>query len=949
MNPEVQNYLEMYQTTQAYLKLSSQYCDYLGGIRWSSEDDTLVYPDGKVFAFHAPIAEFLEGFSGGGRVIPFGCVLHWAHLLQHGRMHPVAEVRRLYESFRETGSSWRNAGALAAVVSDTVPEVAAPPRLDHVCRRIRDRAFPIRWFTTRFQEAYGGAEVPALAPKDFERLIVERLEAYSEDDLRSWLADGRGPVREAGRVLAQEQPPPRTLTGMLAALLLRPRMAGAETHVTRLVGALTLPPRRLTPQELPVGGYTDMTTHGGVEHILPSQHALDDLEFLRRFAERELLFFRREEPPAQNRQELVVLIDQGVRTWGDVRLVLAAAALALGKQSADRRLHFMLAGTSNAGQLLDPMNADAEALGELMEASDLSLNPAAALESVLEQPSEALRDVVLLTHPHSLREADVRASALRALPRDRLFAVTLDEEGAAIVSEVRHGSPVKLRQFHVDYTPSIATPPPRPALPAEPLAPWTGDVEPVPFPFRFGTSGAVAKFEFDYDGRWLLTVGGDGMLHLWGLDGDHREVLPRPFVDGTLLSNARTVTGVKGGFVLLAGARERWCAVHYDVTHRRCRVRFLGPQPKKLGPWPQYVPELHTMLLPITPQMKDGYPGCALDLASGEMYSAEQAKIQPRARQAFEAFGRTPERQTGMARTDQVAIRVSIATGVERSYALEAKTGTILVSQTGCADQRFTPTADGKPLLKHATIANAQAVREVLALRGKLGDGSDRLLLFRGGDGAVLREHSMKKKARFLLAHDGRWLAIERVPRIVVERIDAPSEGMATRCGGYSGDARLYLGERSLLIVLGQGATHRHLVRWTGATVEFQYEHKKLGQEGIHTLGFQEVLLKTPKSQYCYDPQRVLVTGERDGLGFALDRYGQISVFSDMGNTLLCMFMAFRDRLAAWLPDGSRCGSEALGLGPETPGARATLAQVLQGTGGTLTFTNARNHGGLGC
>src|SRR5260370_443154 len=135
MNLEVQSYLEMYQTTQAYLRLASAYCDYLGGIRWSSEDDTLVYPDGKVFAFHAPIAEFLEGFSGGGRAIPFGCVLHWAHLLQHGRMHPVAEVRRLYESFRETGSSWRNAGALAAVLCDLLPPGPTPPRLHRACRR----------------------------------------------------------------------------------------------------------------------------------------------------------------------------------------------------------------------------------------------------------------------------------------------------------------------------------------------------------------------------------------------------------------------------------------------------------------------------------------------------------------------------------------------------------------------------------------------------------------------------------------------------------------------------------------------------------------------------------------------------------------------------------------------------------------------------------------------
>ena len=68
-----------------------------------------------------------------------------------------------------------------------------------------------------------------------------------------------------------------------------------------LMLTLTLPPRRFVPQELPVGGYTDIVTRGQIEHLLPTQFALDELEFLRRFAENELLYFRREEPPKHHR------------------------------------------------------------------------------------------------------------------------------------------------------------------------------------------------------------------------------------------------------------------------------------------------------------------------------------------------------------------------------------------------------------------------------------------------------------------------------------------------------------------------------------------------------------------------------------------------------------------------------------------------------------------------
>src|SRR5439155_360165 len=156
------------------------------------------------------------------------------------------------------------------------------------------------------------------------------------------------------------------------------------------------------------------------------------LDFLRRYGDRELLYFRREEPHARTRHELVVLLDQGVRTWGDVRLVLAAAVLALGRQAVRGKLPFRVSVTSAAGELLDPA-----------------------------------------------------------------------------------------------------------AVAVEPSGPWTGDVEPVGFPFRFGINwpDGIRLFDFDYNGQWLLTVGTNGLLHLWPTERQGRmEILPRALVGGRLLS-----------------------------------------------------------------------------------------------------------------------------------------------------------------------------------------------------------------------------------------------------------------------------------------------------------------------------------------------------------------------------------------------------------------------------
>src|SRR5207244_225065 len=102
---------------------------------------------------------------------------------------------------------------------------------------------------------------------------------------------------------------------------------------------------------------------------LPSQFALDEWDFFRRFAEKELLYFRREEPHAPLRQQLVVLLDQGVRTWGGVRLVLGAAVLALGRSAAAQGIPFLLATTAVEGAFIDPLQAEPEILGRLVEAS----------------------------------------------------------------------------------------------------------------------------------------------------------------------------------------------------------------------------------------------------------------------------------------------------------------------------------------------------------------------------------------------------------------------------------------------------------------------------------------------------------------------------------------------------------------------------------------------------
>src|SRR5581483_11102320 len=248
-----------------------------------------------------------------------------------------------------------------------------------------------------------------------------------------WLKNGGAPP-SAGRQLAEplRATPRRAGPSLATVLRRRPRLAGAVALAPALDAALSLPPRRLRPSEQPMGGYEGVTTRGAPERLLPHQFALEPLDFVRRFAEHELLYFRREEPHRGERPERLVVLDQGVRTWGGVRLALAAAVVALAGKDRRRAGPLRLAMTAADRPPFDPAAVPLTELADLLEASDLTPNPAAALARALRAADgPGPRDVVLLTHPRCLTESAVRDAVALRRPADRLFVLAVADDGRA--------------------------------------------------------------------------------------------------------------------------------------------------------------------------------------------------------------------------------------------------------------------------------------------------------------------------------------------------------------------------------------------------------------------------------------------------------------------------------------------------------------------------------------
>src|SRR5262249_37737668 len=240
------------------------------------------------FALAPEIALFIEGLIGSRRLVHFGYVLHLYALVGPRRTYRNSECVRCGKIFRETGMSVRNAGALAAQLCREVPAIAEPIDLDTISRRWITSSSLLSLLCAASESGLltDTVETPPWKPAEFERRICKELSRYGDADLRIWFRHGRGPIPGTGEQLANELEAlkPRSLAGVLAALTDRHRLAGAVPFITQWVSALALPPRRLQPNELPIGGYADVATRGQPEHLLLSQFAVDNLEFVRRFA-----------------------------------------------------------------------------------------------------------------------------------------------------------------------------------------------------------------------------------------------------------------------------------------------------------------------------------------------------------------------------------------------------------------------------------------------------------------------------------------------------------------------------------------------------------------------------------------------------------------------------------------------------------------------------------------
>lgn len=226
-------------------------------------------------------------------------------------------------------------------------------------------------------------------------------------------------------------------------------LAGLGKLARELMAVVHLPRRMGDPEELPLGGVSDITNRGELDRLLASELVHDDLTLAVRIAANEALYIRRETSPGQPLVARALLVDAGIRMWGIPRVYASAVALAMAATS-DPNTDVLT--YRSAGDAMVPINLTSRAgLVEHLQVLELAPHPLASLRvllNMLDRRDTAV-DCVLITCREVLADRQFQ-QGLALLADVGLFLATVSGAGDFRLERVGSHSRKLLREAHLD-------------------------------------------------------------------------------------------------------------------------------------------------------------------------------------------------------------------------------------------------------------------------------------------------------------------------------------------------------------------------------------------------------------------------------------------------------------------------------------------------------------------
>ena len=293
-------------------------------------------------------------------------------------------------------------------------------------------------------------------------------------------------------------------------------LQGLARLARQLMAAVSLPRAVSDPDELQIGGLSDITNRGPLDRLLLTELVHDDLTLAVRVSVNEALYLRRESPPRTPERERALLLESGIRSWGAPRVFATAVALAL---VATTDSHTRVATFRAQGADAIPIDLlSREGLIEHLEALQPESHPGDALHAFARHLAEgklAAQPVIVTTEDVLADEAFVQA--LTHSPLATVHVATVNRDGDFLLIERNLRGRKTLRQARLDLATLFAD---EPARRVSELIDrdWVTDLPAVfsilPFPLLLSTSLRQEQMIHLKD-QGVLGVTKDGRLMHW--------------------------------------------------------------------------------------------------------------------------------------------------------------------------------------------------------------------------------------------------------------------------------------------------------------------------------------------------------------------------------------------------------------------------------------------------
>lgn len=381
--------------------------------------------------------------------------------------------------------------------------------------------------------------------------------------------------------------PPSSARDLIATLQDDPELGAVARLAQLLLAAVQLPRALSDPDELSIGGVSDIVNRGSLDRLLLSELANDDLTLAVRVAMNEALYLRRESPPRTPPRQRRLLLDTGLRTWGVPRVFIAAVGLAVTAKT-DKNIRVEAFRTAG-GDTMPVDLCSAAGLQAHLAALDHRLHPASAaiaLSKFTSEDDESEADLILVTTDDTLADAEfqrhlhegaIGGLMLASVSRDGRFE--LHERG------LRGSKLICRAKFDLD---EVLKPRPRKGklldasreldLPA-----FLSQAEP---PLRFSCAVDVARSWLVHPDN-VISYTRDGRLLLWSkqLPCGARQIASGLTAEGNLLWCARRIpSDSDADLQVVVGKRSKNGLQAVTIDGRSgnvhvARLRLIGDQP----------------------------------------------------------------------------------------------------------------------------------------------------------------------------------------------------------------------------------------------------------------------------------------------------------------------------------------------------------------------------------